>query len=60
MKLIAVECFCEININFYLSEMWIYSLAALKNYSKKKEMEKEKDKVDVFKHVGDRRKKEEK
>ena len=40
--------------------MWICSLAALKNYSKKKEMEKEKDKVDVFKHVGDRRKKEEK
>lgn len=40
--------------------MWIYFLARLKKYSKKKKMEKEKEKVDVFKHAGDRRKKEEK
>ena len=57
LELLIVEYIHEIDISFYLSLMFIYSSAALKNSSKKKETGIEKEIVEVFKCTSDRRKK---
>ena len=54
LDLLVVEYLLEININFYLSFMFICTLASLKESSQKKI---EKEIIEVFKHASDRRKK---
>ena len=54
LDLLVVEYLLEININFYLSFMFICTLASLKKSSQKKI---EKEIIEVFKHASDRKKK---
>ena len=56
-ELLVAAYLREININFYLSLMFICISAAMKKSSKKKEMEIEKEMVEVLKYASGRRKK---
>ena len=56
-ELLVAAYLREININFYLSLMFICISATMKKSSKKKEMEIEKEMVEVLKYASGRRKK---
>ena len=57
LEFLVAEYLREININIYLSLMFICTLAALKKSSKNKETVIEREMVEVFKYASERRKK---
>ena len=57
LEFLVAEYLREININIYLSLMFICTLAALKKSSKNKETVIEREMVDMFKYASERRNK---